>query len=155
MWLESRGARVLICGRTGGEALSHPRLATDTAQRQGQDPQALTFGSGPQSLLSRASFLGRNCAQECHLHQSGPPPAGPPGLGTMENRSEEGQFCPSRYHCLFCNPTWPLTSGKAHPAPSPDLLAQALSKLATGQEGLPTSELWHSSCPLLTGACHR
>ena len=54
----------------------------------------------------------------------------------------------------FPGHTQPLTSGQAHLAPGPGLLAQALGKLAAGQEGLAAGRLLHPGRPLLTGAGH-
>lgn len=64
-----------------------------------------------------------------------------------------GKVWPSQAPLLFPSFTWLLTSGKARLA-SGLVLAQDLSKQATGQEGLPAAGLPHPGCPLLTGARH-
>lgn len=62
-------------------------------------------------------------------------------------------LCPLRQPLPVPSFTGLLTSGKARLAPGV-VLAQFLSKQATGQEGLPASLLPHTGCPLCTGASH-
>lgn len=137
--------------------LSPPGLSPDPVQRQDRARQALTVWSGPQVPLSRASSLGRSCAQECHLHLSDPPPASRSGLGTVgtdrRTDGEEGMILPSQASAPIPQLQRLLTSGEARLAPGL-VPAEVLSKLATGQEGLPAGRLRHSGCPLLAGACH-
>lgn len=137
------------------EALSLTGLSPDPAQRHAwgtPGPHCLdrSTRSTLQSQFSGKKLRTRMSSSSISSSSCSTSWAGDSGEG--EGREEE-MVCPLRFHRPSLDFPRLLTSGKARQAPGL-VPAKVLSKLATGQEGLPAGRLRHTGCPLLTGTRH-